>query len=148
MLIYESCKFEIESCFWRRAVYTPPDFIPPCHYCLLTGFYNAVSESIGIENTPKFCNAICSISQTSVLQQTRGSVKPLLVVCVGPGTNPKHGSHWTESLIATWRKNKKEKEIEPKRWLVVPRVINLQLVDDCMATIVVTYKIVEKHITY
>ena len=53
--------------------------------------------------------------------------KPLLVVRVGPGTNPKYGSHWTESLIATWkkkRKNKKEKEMEPKLWLVVPRVTN------------------------
>ena len=28
-------------------------------------------------------------------------IKPLLVVRVGPGTNPKYGSHWTESLIAT-----------------------------------------------
>ena len=32
-------------------------------------------------------------------------IKPLLVVRVGPGTNPKYGSHWTESLIA-----KKEKK--------------------------------------
>ena len=31
-------------------------------------------------------------------------IKPLLVVRVGPGTNPKYGSHWTESLIATLRK--------------------------------------------
>ena len=28
-------------------------------------------------------------------------IKPLLVVRVGPGTTPKYGSHWTESLIAT-----------------------------------------------
>ena len=29
------------------------------------------------------------------------SIKPLLVVSVGPGTNTKYGSHWNESLIAT-----------------------------------------------
>ena len=28
-------------------------------------------------------------------------IKPLLVVRVAPGTNPKYGSHWTKSLIAT-----------------------------------------------
>ena len=56
-------------------------------------------------------------------------IKPLLVVRVGPGTKPKYGSHWTESLIATWKKKKKEKEIEPKRWLVVPRVI-MQIIED------------------
>ena len=57
-----------------------------------------------------------------VLMKNKRLIKPLLVVRVGPGTNPKYGSHWTESLIATWRKKKKEKEIEPKRWFVVPRV--------------------------
>ena len=51
-------------------------------------------------------------------------IKPLLDVRVGPGTNPKYGSHWTESRHEEKRKKKKEKEIEPKRWLVVPRVKN------------------------
>ena len=37
----------------------------------------------------------------SILKTNKRLVKPLLVVRVGPGTNPKYGSHWTESLIAT-----------------------------------------------
>ena len=45
----------------------------------------------------------------SSLMNNKRLIKPLLVVRVGPGTNPKYGSHWTESLIATWKKKKKEK---------------------------------------
>ena len=48
--------------------------------------------------------AWCSHNKVS---SNKRLIKPLLVVRVGPGTNPKYGSHWTESLIATWRKKRK-----------------------------------------
>ena len=43
-------------------------------------------------------------------------IKPLLVVRVGPGTNPKYGSYWTESLIATWRNKKKKSNPNVDSW--------------------------------
>ena len=49
------------------------------------------------------------------LYSNKRLIKPLLVVRVGPGTNPKYGSHWTESLIATWKKKKNEKRKKKKK---------------------------------
>ena len=72
-----------------------------------------------------FNNATLDVSETySNIFSNKRLTKPSLVIRVGPGTNPKpkYGSHWTESLIATWRKKKKEKRNRTKRWLVVPRV--------------------------
>ena len=40
-------------------------------------------------------------------------IKPLLVVRVGPRTNPKYGSHWTESLMRHEEKRKKKKKSNP-----------------------------------
>ena len=74
------------------------------------------------QNTPTVENllgnfAICvwvSCSSSALTQKNKSKpcrnkrlIKPLLVVRVGPGTNPKYGSHWTESLIATWKKKRK-----------------------------------------
>ena len=41
------------------------------------------------------------IGSTQKIYENKRLIKPSLVVRVGPGANPKYGSHWTESLIAT-----------------------------------------------